>query len=184
MASYFGRRDFGDPRHNFGRPVPPLNIPSQFPGQTSWPSLRRGAELVPPGIDEQNGGTKHLASRAKSRPVSPRKSTPKITPNTRLLTMIDSTETRSSARTISAYSASPVSARSQRSSRQGSARRPKSDHSHPAGVEELMRLGFPRAAAEAAFQRVNGTYVAPKPAPAIEYDEEIADDASVRSSNR
>lgn len=47
-----------------------------------------------------------------------------------------------------------------------------------------MRLGFPRAAAEAAFQRVNGTYVAPKPAPGIEYDEEIADDASARSSNR
>ena len=51
MASFFGKRDFGDPRHNYvprvmahekatGTPfVPPLWVPKQFPGQVSFPVL-------------------------------------------------------------------------------------------------------------------------------------------------
>jgi hypothetical protein len=55
MASFFGRRDFGDPRHNFvprvmeyekatGGPcpfVPPLWRPQEFPGQVSYPVLHQ-----------------------------------------------------------------------------------------------------------------------------------------------
>ena len=182
MASYFGRRDFGDPRHNFGRPVPPLSIPAQFPGQTSWPSLREGSELVAPGIMEgKNVGAKNLGSNARRRPGSARMHHANSPPKASLLATAVASHAPSTASSkqrshvpLSSPQRSPSpAASSQRQpkstttlslsesserqlQRMRIGRTPRSQKSHSAGVEELMKLGFPRAVAEAAFRKLIG----------------------------
>jgi hypothetical protein len=179
MASYFGRRDFGDPRHNFGRPVPPLSIPAQFPGQTSWPSLREGSEIVAPGIVEgHNGGAKNLGSNARRRPGSARKPSEKQPSSARLLTTIaaaDASQNASSrqqshapslslqqpSRHISSFQRNYVASNGRESpgrqlTHASNGFTPRSQLSHSAGVDELMKHGFPRAVAEKAFRKLSG----------------------------
>ena len=69
MASYFGRRDFGDPRNNYGRPVAPLDVPANFPGQSSWPAYRRGQTHLAPGISPRDSSIAWQSS-ASSRSTS------------------------------------------------------------------------------------------------------------------
>ena len=116
MACFFGKRDFGDPRNNFGQPVPPLSLPCDFPGQRSFPALGR---IVPPGIKGAN-----RANGEQSRTVSAQ---------------------AGHHRPHSSRDAPTATRRLQQKKDGGTA--------DDAVIAELMRLGFSRAAADAALQR-------------------------------
>jgi hypothetical protein len=165
MASYFGRRDFGDPRNNFGRPVPPLDIPANFPGQSSFPALRSGRTHPAPGLDSLSSCRHNRGCAAAPR----RSAQEELTfDQGRCPAAIPSQRPHASSRCSTPCStprSTPRSApRSTPRSTHGSTPRstprsfPRSQEPRPAidpGVAELIRLGFPRHAAEAAFRRVS-----------------------------
>lgn len=156
MASFFGRKDFGDPRNNFGRPREPLDRPSSFPGQSSWPAYRLGEVKEAPGLFGLFGGGANEPAEKQKPPLSARSDRPQPIGLVRSSSPTPRRRTPSPAATP--RSARPGSARSSTSGR-NSARSygtsssfasPRAHHIHP-GVAELMRLGFPRPAAEKAF---------------------------------
>jgi hypothetical protein len=185
MASYFGKRDFGDPRHNFvprvmdyekatGKVfVPPLWAPKEYPGQVSYPvfmndripgvaGTRRGRNdrsVVPKGSQSARA-TLQRSSRAAS--PAPTELSPPETPLS---------SRPSSARRVSFDAAaspplfgplaSPHATNSARSRARPSRnkplqRDPNLDAYTAAGVAELVKAGFPPQAALAAFLKISG----------------------------
>lgn len=185
MASYFGKRDFGDPRHNFvprvmdyekatGKVfVPKLWGPQAFPGQVSYPVLhnnripgvsgshrgRYDRNFVPRSAQSAKGSHSARATLQHSRSAAALETPPRAAPPPPM-----SSRPASSKRVSfdsAAMSPTPAMATSARSMYRLSARRPlKRDPSistfTAAGVAELVKAGFPPEAALAAFLKATG----------------------------